>query len=176
MRHKRLLAAAIGALALIVAAVVYVFWWPLPQGTPELAPEVEALRSQATSYVQQQPGRGDDWSLVLGATNTDAVWVHFIRGGEAVPDTRIDVGSSAEVLGCTITVLESHPKRPSGRGPGTASSSALIAVQCPDSATPTATTPAAPVATSTAPTAQAEPSGTAASAESASGFDGTTAP
>ncbi|PHP52676.1 hypothetical protein [Actinomyces ruminis] len=149
MRRKRLLAAAIGMLAVIAAAAVYMFWWPLPQGTPELAPEVEALRSQATSYVENQPGTGDDWSLVLGTANAETVWVHFSRGGEAVPDARIDVGSSEEVLGCTITVLESHPKRLSGRGPGSATSSALIAVQCPESATPTAT----------APNAQDEPTG-----------------
>ncbi|SDN09678.1 hypothetical protein SAMN04487766_11345 [Actinomyces ruminicola] len=79
MRRQRLLPAAIGVPAVVAVAVACMFWWPLPQGTPELAPEVEALRSQATSFVEHQPGRGDDWSLVLGTANAETVWVHFVR-------------------------------------------------------------------------------------------------
>ncbi|WP_139240723.1 hypothetical protein [Actinomyces glycerinitolerans] len=131
------------------AGVYVVFWWPLPQGTPELAPEVEALRSQALIYTESRPRQIDDASLILAAANSEYVWVNFARGTERVPSTKIPVGSSTEVLGCTITVLESHPERPRGRGAGSASSWALIAVQCPESATPTATDP----------TAQDEPTG-----------------
>ncbi|MBE6476114.1 MAG: hypothetical protein E7Z95_11245 [Actinomyces succiniciruminis] len=131
------------------AGVYVVFWWPLPQGTPELAPEVEALRSQALIYTESRPRQIDDASLILAAANSEYVWVNFARGTEHVPSTKIPVGSAREVLGCTITVLESHPERPRGRGAGSASSWALIAVQCPESATPTATDP----------TAQDEPTG-----------------
>ncbi|SHE24328.1 hypothetical protein [Actinomyces glycerinitolerans] len=123
----------------------------------------------------QQPGRhgtGDavEWVLVVTFVSEKNVGVNFSRSEsgdladsyENEPYTLIPVGSSAEVLGCTITVLESHPKRPSGHGDGSANSSALIAVQCSEGGAPTATPD---------PTAQDEASVTATSAESPSGSD-----
>jgi len=108
-----------------------------------------------------------EWVLVVTFVSEKNVGVNFSRSAsgdladsyENEPYTLIPVGSSAEVLGCTITVLESHPKRSSGRGPGSATSSALIAVQCPDEAPP---------AVGTDPTTQDEPTDGTATANSPS--------
>ncbi|MDO4901659.1 hypothetical protein [Actinomyces sp.] len=128
--------------------------------------------------MMQQPGRrgtgdGGEWMLVVTFVSEKNVAVNFSRSesgdladSENEPYTLIPVGSSAEVLGCTITVLESHPKRSSGNGPGSATSSALIAVQCPEGDTPTAATP----------TARDEPSGTPTSTESSSDSNSTATP
>lgn len=178
--HLKRFSAAAFAVLLIVGIALYAnaHWRPLPQGTPKLSPEVEALRDQASSYVMQQPGRrgtgdGGEWMLVVTFVSEKNVAVNFSRSesgdladSENEPYTLIPVGSSAEVLGCTITVLESHPKRSSGNGPGSATSSALIAVQCPEGDTPTAATP----------TARDEPSGTPTSTESSSDSNSTATP
>lgn len=136
---RRVLAGAIGAVLLAVGGfVAWGLWGPLPQGTPPLSPEMEALRPLAVGYTEAQPGCADDWTLILTHARADYVHVAFENPHGSLPDTRIEVGSSAQVLGCTISVLESHPGR-SGKKPGSQTSWALIAVQCPPSQSPNGT-------------------------------------
>ncbi|AWE42755.1 MULTISPECIES: hypothetical protein [unclassified Actinobaculum] len=128
---KKRLVAILASLAVIIGAAVYVvFWRPLPQGTPELSPEIEVLRNQAMSLPERGPLDFGDYSIVVTSVSTTNVGVSFARDGNHATHTTIAVGSSEEVLGCTITVLESHPTR-SDNG------SALVAIQCPDEASAT---------------------------------------
>ncbi|MBE6485121.1 MAG: hypothetical protein E7Z96_10240 [Actinomycetaceae bacterium] len=127
-RTKKRLIAVLASLTLIIGAAVYVvFWRPLPQGTPKLSPDVEALRDEAMSLPERGPLNFGDYSIVVTSISTTNVGVSFARDGNHATHTTIAVGSSEKVLDCTITVLESHPTR-SDNG------SALVAIQCPDEA------------------------------------------
>lgn len=130
----------VGVLGVVVLAAVafvaWALWWPLPAGTPRLSPEMEALRPWAIGIGEARPLHRDDWTLILTSTRTEHVYVDFENSRGTQNAIRIPVGSSTEVLGCTISVLETHPGR-SGREPGSQTSRALIAVQCPPSLTPT---------------------------------------
>ncbi len=106
------------------------FMRPPSPGTPELSPEVEALRDEASTYELQRPVHTPGWTLVLTEVDTEVVWVSFVREGASAVEVSVEVGSSQTVADCTITVLESYPGRSGGR-PGDVSGSALIAVRCP---------------------------------------------
>jgi len=108
-------------------AVYVVFWRPLPQGTPKLSPDVEALRDEAMSLPERGLLNSGDYSIVITSISSTTVGVSFARHGSHASHATITVGSSEEVLVCTITVLESHPTRSD-------SGSALVAIQCPDEA------------------------------------------
>ena len=106
------------------------FMRPPSPGTPELSPEVEALREEAGTYGLQRPVHAQGWTLVLTEVDSEAARVSFVREGASAIEVSVEVGSSQTVADCTITVLESYPGRSGGR-PGDVSGSALIAVRCP---------------------------------------------
>ena len=120
--------------AVVAGAVVTLaplLWLRPAARTPGLPAHVEALRSEARTYEMARPVHAEGWSLVLTAANSHKVWVRFEREEADAVEIGIDVGSSAQVADCTITVLESHPAR-WGDAPGAVRGSALLAVQCPD--------------------------------------------
>lgn len=123
-------AVAAGAAVVVVVLALLLRLGPAA-GTPELPADVEALRSEASTYEMARPVHAEGWSLVLTAANSHKVWVRFEREEADAVEIGIDVGSSAQVADCTITVLESHPAR-WDNAPGAVSGSALLAVQCPD--------------------------------------------
>ena len=131
-KPKKVIAFSLAALAIAVILVLFLlFRRPLTEGTPTLSPDIESLRSQASNFIENKPRNGENWGLVVTSVNSKNVWISFVRNNEEAINSNIPVGSSREVSDCTVTVLESHPRR-SGNGPGDTSSSALIAVQCPN--------------------------------------------
>ena len=131
-KPKKVIAFSLAALVITVILVSYLlFQRPLTEGTPTLSPDVESLRSQASNFIENKPRNGENWGLVVTSVNSKNVWISFVRNDEEAISSNIPVGSSREVSDCTVTVLESHPRRP-GNGSGDTSSSALIAVQCPN--------------------------------------------
>lgn len=102
-------------------------------GTPHLGPELESMRGAAVSVTAMQPTWVGPMSVTVTEVRTGAVWLNLTpEGGGTVSDTRIEVGTSATIAGCTVGVLETHPQG-GGLVPGDQESWALVAVECPAS-------------------------------------------
>ncbi len=128
-RTKKVLGGTTLTVLLAVAAfLAWVLWWPLPQGTPPLSPQMEALRPQAIDITELRPVALEDYTVIVTYVSVETVTVRFERSSAA--EISIPVGSSTQTQGCTISVLESHPRRPKGNAPGSARSSALVTIQC----------------------------------------------
>ena len=130
---RKVLIGVVSVVVVLVLAVVGFMWWSMRAGTPDLPPELEALRPEAQRVGEARPFPvPGGWRAVLFSVETSGAWVQIWPEDESGPVEHdfVEVGTSGVIGSCTVAVLETHPGR-SGAEPESQTGRALLHVSCP---------------------------------------------
>lgn len=132
---RKVMVSVVSVVVVLGLAVGGYMWWSVRPGTPDLSPELEALRSEAQSVGEARPFLpGGGWSAVLSSVETSGAWVEIWQEEESGPVEHgfVEVGTSGVIGLCTVALLETHPGW-SGREDGSQTGCALLHISCPPS-------------------------------------------
>lgn len=127
---------ALIVVALMIGTVLWLVLGSKPQpapGTPKLSAEIEALREGAQEILEMRPTPMDNKGTILTISDvtTDDVYV-IVTHQDNTENKSVKVGHMTTLSGCDVAVLETHPRTIDNPMSGSAASTALISLKCPE--------------------------------------------